>query len=42
MAGDMAARYSRNANYWAMKSRKYDRAARFPWRSVEPDPPPPE
>jgi hypothetical protein len=38
----MAARYQRNADYWDMMSKKYADAARYPWRSVEPDPPPPE
>lgn len=40
-AGRMAARYSRNADHWAMMNKKYERAARSPWFSVEPDPQPP-
>jgi hypothetical protein len=41
IAWDQAERYNRNADYWAMLHKKYDRAARLPWSSIEPDPPPP-
>jgi hypothetical protein len=37
---DTAARYVRNADYSATIRRKYTRAARSPWLSLEPDPPP--
>jgi hypothetical protein len=40
-AESAAARYRRNADYWAMMNKKYERAARAPWSSVEPDPQPP-
>jgi hypothetical protein len=36
-----AARYDRNADYWAIMNKKYERSARSPWFSVEPDPQPP-
>jgi hypothetical protein len=38
--GSTAASYGRNAAYWGAMRRKYERGARTPWRSVEPDPPP--
>jgi hypothetical protein len=41
IAGSMAARYDRNADHWAGMKKKYERAARSPWFSVGPDPPPP-
>ena len=41
IAEDNAARSRRNADHWAMMKKKYERAARSPWFSVEPDPPPP-
>lgn len=34
--------YVARANYWAGLRRKYERAARYPWLSVEPDSPPPQ
>jgi hypothetical protein len=40
-AGSLADRYRRTADYWAVKSRRYGRAARTPWLAVAPDPPPP-
>jgi hypothetical protein len=36
-----AADYARKAHYRAALVRKYERAARFPWLPVEPDPPEP-
>jgi hypothetical protein len=41
IAEESAARSQRNADHWAMMKKKYERAARFPWSSVGPDPPPP-
>jgi hypothetical protein len=38
---DKVATYDRNAGFWGSMRRKYERAARWPWRVVEPDPPPP-
>jgi len=31
----------RRAYYWDKMRRKYERAAAYPWFSIEPDPPPP-
>ena len=33
---------SRMADYWGTLKSKYERAARYPWLRVEPDPPMPE
>ena len=33
---------TRRAAYHASLKRKYERAARYPWLPVEPDPPPPK
>jgi hypothetical protein len=37
-----AAHFERLAGYCGSLSRKYERAARYPWLPVEPDPPEPE
>jgi len=42
MSAGMVTRYQRNAAYWSMMNKKYADAARYPWREMEPDPPPPE
>jgi hypothetical protein len=36
-----AADYARKADYREALALKYERAARYPWLPVEPDPPPP-
>jgi hypothetical protein len=38
---DQSSSYRRNAAHWAMMHKKYERAARSPWFSLAPDPPPP-
>ncbi len=38
-AHDVLAQPKRTADYFAAVARKYERAARFPWLPVEPDPP---
>ena len=34
--------YERNARHWQMVAEKYERAARYPWLPVAPDPPEPK
>lgn len=36
------ARMKAMAAYYGMMRKKYERAARYPWLPIEPDPPPPE
>jgi len=40
--GDGGAALGRRAAYHAAMRQKYERAARYPWLSIAPDPPPPE
>ena len=40
-AGKYAKDYEKGAAYHSLMWQKYDRAARYPWLSVEPDPPKP-
>lgn len=37
---DTPGMYERLQAYWVAMARKYRHAARYPWLSVEPDPPP--
>jgi hypothetical protein len=39
---EVAARSRRLADHHAALKRKYERAARYPWLTIEPDPPEPE
>jgi hypothetical protein len=41
-AVETAARYGAEAAHYTALNRKYERAARYPWLTVEPDPPPPK
>ena len=38
----IVARMERQTAYYESMARKYERAARYPWLPVEPDPPMPE
>jgi hypothetical protein len=40
--GEAEANHTRRADYYARSARKYERAARYPWLPVPPDPPAPE
>ncbi len=40
-AEEQAAEFQHNADYWGMMRKKYEDAARQPWRPVSPDPSPP-
>jgi hypothetical protein len=38
----VAPKYRRIADYHSLMARKYERASRYPWLPVPPDPPPPD
>jgi hypothetical protein len=42
LIGQLFASWQRRADYQGAMRRKYERAARYPWFWVEPDPPEPE